>query len=60
MKNQGENMEEKKCFADLDGRCTALSKKKCKNCNFYRTDLDRFVIEYQIKNYGGRIKRENI
>ena len=47
-------MERKKCFADNGQNCTALKKKDCKNCNFYRTDLQRGRIEYDIHEYGGR------
>ena len=53
MKNQGEIMEMKRCFADRGEYCTALSKKKCLDCSFYRADLDTAKIEYDIRNYGG-------
>lgn len=26
-----------KCFADRDSYCSALKKKECKNCNFFKT-----------------------
>ena len=47
-------MEVKRCFADNGNNCTALKKKDCKNCNFYRTDLHIAQIEYDIHEYGGR------
>lgn len=49
-------MEVKRCFADNGNNCTALKKKDCKNCKFYRTDLEKGIIEYDIKNYGGPTK----
>lgn len=49
-------MEKKRCFADNGNNCTALNKKDCKNCKFYRTDLVKAIIEYDIKNYGGPTK----
>lgn len=27
-----------KCFADKDSYCSALLKKNCKSCNFFRTE----------------------
>ena len=53
-------MEVKRCFADRGEYCTALIKKDCKNCKFYRADLHIVNIEWDIKNYGGRCKDENI
>lgn len=50
-------MEIKKCFADGGEICTALKEKECKNCKFYRTDLTKADIEWDIQNYGG-IKNE--
>ena len=47
-----------KCFADDEEICTALNKKECKNCKFYRTDLRKSDIEWDIQNYGGRGKDE--
>ena len=29
-----------KCFADKDSYCSALNKKKCEGCNFFRTEED--------------------
>lgn len=46
-------MEKKKCFADYDGRCLALKKKECKNCKFYRTDLQYGELERDVRGYGG-------
>lgn len=43
----------KKCFADNGDSCSALKKKDCKNCKFYRTDLNRLLIEAEINRYGG-------
>lgn len=47
-------MEVKRCFADRGDYCTALNKKECKNCKFYRTDLQIPQIEFDIHEYGGR------
>ena len=47
-------MEKKRCFADNGNNCTALKEKDCKNCRFYRADLQIANIEWDIKNYGGR------
>lgn len=47
-------MEKKRCFADNGNNCTALKEKDCKNCRFYRADLTKANIEWDIKNYGGR------
>ena len=47
-------MEVKRCFADTGSSCSALNKKECKNCKFYRVDLQRINIESDIKNYGGK------
>lgn len=35
-----------KCFADLGGRCKALIKKDCDNCNFYKTQ-ERFELDQE-------------
>ena len=43
----------KKCFADNGENCTALKKKDCKKCKFYRTDLKKSEIEWDIYKYGG-------
>lgn len=47
-------MEKTKCFANNGEFCTALKEKECKNCKFYRTDLTKADIEWDIINYGGR------
>ncbi len=47
-------MERQKCFADNEKNCTALKEKNCENCKFYRTDLQRGIIEWDITIYGGR------
>ena len=49
-------MEVKRCFADNGNNCTALKKKDCKNCKFYRTDLQKGMIEWDVQNYGGSKK----
>lgn len=46
-------MEKKKCFADYGGRCLALKKKECKNCKFYRTDVQYGELERDVRGYGG-------
>lgn len=51
-------MKNAKCFADDGKNCTALREKECKNCKFYRTDLSKTRIEFDIYNYGGTKKDE--
>ena len=34
----------KKCFADKGEECSALTKKECKKCKFFRTDITRLYI----------------
>ena len=53
-------MEVKRCFADRGDYCTALRKKECENCKFYKSDLQIANIEWDIQNYDGGKKNENI
>ena len=48
----------RKCFADDGENCSALNKKECKNCKFYREDISKLKIECDIQNYGGKNKNE--
>ena len=49
-----------KCFAlNFEGNCTALKEKKCENCKFYRTDLNRYHIEREIENYSPEGKKND-
>ena len=49
-----------KCFAlNFEGNCTALKEKKCENCSFYRTDLNRYRIEREIEYYSPEGKKND-
>lgn len=49
-------MVKKDCFALRENKigaeyCDALTKKDCKNCNFYRNDLDPREIDKAVEKY---------
>ena len=46
-----------KCVFDEINKCEILIKKECKNCSFYKDEIDRNKIEMDIFNY--KIKMEN-
>lgn len=49
-----------RCFAlNSEGVCTALKKKRCKNCKFYRTDLNINNIEREIDYYSPEGKKND-
>ena len=44
-------MKNNYCFALVDNNCSILKEKNCENCNFCRTDIDRFDIEKKVEKY---------
>ena len=47
-----------KCYADMGIKCYGLSKKKCENCKFFRTDRSILEIERDIKLYENGAKKK--
>ena len=53
-------MEKNDCFAYKyrmgQGGCTALKDFYCKDCKFYRNDINQAEIEHDIENYADTYK----
>lgn len=52
-------MEDCFAYSKLNKGCTALKEKECDNCNFYRTDLNRYQIEREILRYSPEGKKND-